>query len=280
MPTIATAPAGRPIFRDQTIAGQLNQEWERLLVDPAGNEAVRRWGSEPGPLHGVTGLDDMVARLHGPGSRDVHDRLLYALLGLTRTGPDRELATRILLQRMLPRAIRLGTSPRFALYMGNGSHDPGLVLAVSSLYEVIRTYPMRRASNVAANIAMDTLAVMRRAFLAERRSELVEPGHLDNTGSDRDLGSRPETSASERLAHLLIWAVSNQHLDRDTATLLADRYLGHAAGGNPNAVVPFEEIAARRGLSAAALRQRCSRAIRRLQTHAAQFPELDHLIAA
>lgn len=268
----------RNIRRSNTAIGLLNTEWDRLLDDPAADAAVLVWGSAGGPLRGLQTMRELTTRLSTTTDHATIDAQLHTLLSLAQTGPHAELAARVVLQRMLPKAILLAVSMRNAAQSTADRFAGGtrtraedfLVAGVSCMFTVIKNYPLNRTNAVAANIAMDSLKAMRRSRLAEERQAVGLPA--DDTFRDPD----EAITASEHLTGLLVWAVANGHLDRDTAELLSERYSGATATRIPTY---FETLAASRGVTAVALRQRCSRAIRHLRTCAGDYAPVEELMA-
>jgi len=193
------------------------------------------------------------------------DQVLVGLLERAQDG-DR-MAGRVVLQTMLPAAVRLAraiTSRPDVL----GDTDEAFALVLAALWQVIATYPVAtRRSKVPANIYLDTLALVRRGHTSStHRSALVfceqsyadirtaaEPGRLD-AGQDDLAGP-----ADAQLCTVLAWAVRSGVLRLDEARLLARVY---GLDGSPAGAGPA--VAAECGLSWPALRQRCHRLARRV----------------
>lgn len=172
-----------------------------------------------------------------------HDVLLHQLLTLHRDGD--ELAGRIVLQAMLGRANRL---TRTAAGRGHDADD-----AVAGLWTAIATYPLHRTANVAANLAMDALKAMSPARDETPLSPEVLEGQIHN---DQDAGrlAPHSPSASDEAVTVLLWALDHDVLTCEEVRLLACTYLGEG----------YRDTTAHTQASAAAARQRRSRAVRKL----------------
>ena len=325
-PTVPAAAAGHPasghwhrrrspLLLDQTagVIAQLNRDWLDLQTQPSTTTALARWSDQHPALSGLLALVDIEAAV-ACGAPDDVDAVLHTLLSVAQsTDPTATLAARIVLQLMIPRAVAVARGQQQL-----GERRDRDTVAVSCLYEVIRGYPLRRRRHVAANLAMELLAAVRRAALAETCTVvdqdpglvpwgLIWPAAADaGTGrggdrtSARQRGDGPpahrpgrrqsaepqtrthrETSPSEQLVRLLIWAVQTEVLDRADADLLARRYsppsrllCTEPGRSGPRSVADAALVAAEVGLSPATVRARCSRAIRRLAAAAADYDEV------
>ena len=193
------------------------------------------------------------------------DRVLVGLLERAQDG-DR-LAGRVVLQTMLPAAVRLARSIASRPDV-LGDPDEAFALVLAALWQVIATYPVvNRRVKVPANLHLDTLALVRRGHASSsHRAALVfpeqayadirtaaEPGWLD-PGQDDLAGP-----ADAQLCTLLAWAVRSRVLQLDEARLLVRVY---GLDGGPAGAGPA--VAAECGLSWPALRQRCHRLARRV----------------
>lgn len=296
-----------PVLLDRTagVIAQLNREWLDLQNQPRTSDTLDRWGRNEQVLADIHGLVDIEAAVAG-GDPDVVDVVLHTLLRLAQSSePAAGLAARTVLQLMIPRAVAVARTQRQL-----GERQDRDAVAVSCLYEVIRRYPLRRAQHVAANLAMELLAAVRRAALAETCTvadhdpgtvpwalawpEVAAGGELGaradgpprrrpgpGTAAEQQTRTAAEANPSEQLVRLLVWAVQTEVLDRADADLLARRYspptrlLFTATGrSGPRSIGDAALVAAELGLSPATVRARCSRAIRRLATAAAAYDEL------
>jgi hypothetical protein len=186
---------------------------------------------------------------------------------LDRAQDGDRLAGRVVLQTMLPAAVRIAqsiTSRPDVL----GDRDEAFALVLAALWQVIATYPVaRRRERVPANLYLDTLALVRRGHTSStHRTALVfpeqsyadirsaaEPGRLDAGRDD------PSGPADAQLCIVLAWAVRSCVLSLEEARLLARVY---GFDGGPTESGPA--VAAEYGLSWPALRQRCHRIARRV----------------
>lgn len=255
-----------------SLPSRLNREWALLCDSAAGRQAVRDWavaGEGHDPLSALVDVDGLQAVIHLLHSTDVEaggrDAVLVGLLKRAQGG-DR-LAGRVVLQTMLPAAVRLAlaiTSRPDVL----GDQDEAFAVVLAVLWQVIATYPVaRRRQRVAANLYLDTLAVVRRgstssthraalAFPEQSYADIrlaAEPAGLD-AGQD-DLAGPGDA----QLCTVLAWAVRSGVLSLDEARLLARVY---GFDGRPAESGP--ELAAQHGTSWPALRQRCHRIARRV----------------
>jgi len=248
-----------------SLPSRLNDEWHRLCLAPDSTAVLDGWGrSHPG-LAGCGSLPELLSRVCG-GEGPSRDRVLLELLALSRQG-DR-LAGRVVLQAMLPKAVRLAmTVVRRPDVLGD--QEEALARAVAALWQVIATYPLTaRPGRVSANLALDTLAVVQRGHTGSShfRPSFPEQPFADLT----QLGEagRCDTEPGEltgpvdaQLLVLLAWAVRTGVLEHHEALLLARIYLGPALDGQP---ADGPAVAAEFGISWPALRQRCHRLARRL----------------
>lgn len=277
-PTAAeSSPAGRRgAFRPtaRNMAAQFNDEWERLRASSEAAAGLARWAARPGwlTLPGAAELDSLDGIVQHVQARErsgeERDAVLLHLLSQCQQG-DR-LAGRVVLQVMLPKAIRLArstaTHPDWT-----GSFDEAGAEVLAALWVSIASYPLdRRPGRVTANLALDTLAITQRGHTGsswqtrrvhEQPCEdvllLADPGQID-PGADHPAGP-----ADAELCVLLAWAVRAQVLHLPEAQLLARCYGVGVAPGRP-LVETRAALAAELGTNRAVLRQRCRRLARRL----------------
>lgn len=178
------------------------------------------------------------------------DALLHALLELQHAGEED--AGRVLLQTMLGSVHRLTATAR-----GRGLVD-GEADAITAMWDAIASYPLHRSSKVAANLALEALSSLQKALSSDLPASdgLEDLAHWEQA-CGRLSGSQGP-SASEEAAEALLWALDHEVLTRDEVALLTSIYItGEASASSA-------ELGAARGLSAAALRQRQHRAVRKL----------------
>ena len=142
-----------------TLAGRLNLEWARLCEAQSSGEALNRWAVAQPVLAGARSLEDLRARV-GCDDVEARDAVLLALLELAQGGD--QLAGRTVLQAMLGKAVRVGNAVAGRPDM-HGDREEAVSVAVAALWQVIATYPvLARPSRVAANLALDTVALVQR----------------------------------------------------------------------------------------------------------------------
>ena len=247
-----------------TLGGRLNRDWLTVRDSPPAAARLRAW-AEAHPVLAEADCESMAElewRVKTARPAD-GDRLLLALLELARTD---ELAARLVLQVMLPKALRLaGTQlARQARHGTSTDRDEAQAVAVAALWEVIRTYPVAtRRVRVAANLALDALSLVHRGRVAGAvRSgvrELPVAG-LEYPGAEERLRAADRQPVDAELLTVLAAAVRDRVVEVEEARLLA-RVYGVDESGRP---VDGRAVAAELGISWAALRQRCSRTTRRL----------------
>ena len=252
-----------------TLAGRLNLEWAQLCEAPASRQALHRWVVTRPVLAGARSLDDLRARV---GCDDVEgrDAVLLALLELAQGGD--QLAGRTVLQAMLGKAVRVGNAVAGRPDM-HGDREEAVSVAVAALWQVIATYPLlARPSRIAANLALDTVALVQRGHTGSsyfRRSFPEMPvADLRTVGEGvhHDIGpDEPTGPPDAQLYVLLAWGVRAGVLDLDAARLLARVYTVDQDG----MPVDGRVIAADEGISWSTLRQRCNRLAHRLGAAAA-----------
>jgi hypothetical protein len=248
------------------LAGQLNREWAQLTADVGALGACERWADGCPALRGVRRLDDvllLVASCEPP----TRDAVLLHLLERAQSGD--QLAGRTLLQAMLGKAVRVaGTLTGYDDVRGD--RDEALARSVAALWQAISTYPVaRRPARVAANLALDTVAIAQRGHTgsSHRRPRLQETPVADLTEL-AGAWAAPACPAAEaasgppdaELLVLLAWAVRHGVITLAEAQLLL-RVYSVDSDGRP---VDGRTVAADLGLSWPALRQRCHRLARRL----------------
>ncbi|RIQ20148.1 RNA polymerase sigma factor [Jiangella rhizosphaerae] len=233
------------------VTDQLNAEWRRLGARPI----PKRW-TLPG-LAGCAVLADAAdvigrTRRHQPAFAD---GLLIGLLD-QRTARDDHLAGRLVLQVMLGRAVNLARrAHRFGVAGVRGDLPQLTAAAVAALWHAIATYPVdRRRHKVAVNLCMDTLRHFNLA-LEDDAPDLVDTAVLDTAEPVFHHAPAPVVEVFATLT----WGIGKGIITADDAELLVRVYCP-LPGQHGGAHVVAREL----GLSPAAVRQRCSRAIQRL----------------
>ena len=248
------------------LVGALNAEWRAIVADPAARAAVTSWATT---WPALAGCSDPAAVLDAVTRRG-QDDVLLALLGLAREGEV--LAARIALQVMLGSAVRLA---RRTLAHAQGDLEESLSRAVTALWQVVREYPIeRRTCRPADGVSLDVLAALTAAGRS-RPSEVPGglPAELADVPEDQpdDLGLRglfwavahpraADACSDEQLVLLLAWGVRWKVISIEDARLLLRLH----SPRKPGVAVTCREVAQELGLGHAAVRQRASRATRRL----------------
>ena len=264
LPRSASPPGTPARHTSASLAGRLNREWDQLVAGPAAAMALRRWALTCPALTGLGTLDDVLSLL-ADADATARDAVLLALVEAAQAGDA--LAGRTVLQTMLGKAVRVaGTVARRDDVRGD--QEEALARAVAALWQAIATYPVAlRPARVAANLALDTVAVAQRGHTGSsyfRRSYRevpvadvgsVQPAVQHDGGPDELRGP-----ADAQLLTVLAWAVRARVVGLDDAQLLARVYTvdehGRPADGRA--------IAEQAGLSWPALRQRCRRLAQRI----------------
>ncbi|MEV8457572.1 hypothetical protein AB0467_33600 [Streptomyces sp. NPDC052095] len=211
------------------------------------------------------------------------DRWMRVLLGRAAgEGAGAQLAARVVVQAMLPGAVRL---TRRLLRAGRDFDETGQVV-VACLYQVVRRYPLGRKGGVAANLLLETLHMASRELRADTETDAVpwhpvleseavpgEPAASDPTETlwrtvlQRQAAEAGIIAAGEildgarrELVELLVWAVATGRLGTARARVIADE-----------SRVGARENAERAGVSAVTWRQRRSRTVRQLRPIAGQW---------
>ncbi|MCX5106990.1 hypothetical protein [Streptomyces sp. NBC_00439] len=265
----------------------LDAEWALVCAESGRAEMVLGWLSEGGVLAEAHGLAELLAELE---CRDrargrVHsDRWMRVLLERAAgDGDEAQLAARVVVQAMLPGAVRMTQRLR----AGRNFDETGQVV-VACLYQVVRRYPLWRRGGVAATLLLETLHMASRELRAESETDAVpwypvlestavpgEPVVDDPTEAVWRTVLRREAAeagllragevldgARGELVELLVWAVAAGLLDVVRARVIADESRAGA-----------RESAERAGVSAVTWRQRRSRTVRQLRPIADQWTQ-------
>ncbi|MDN5764156.1 MAG: hypothetical protein L0H41_17845 [Microlunatus sp.] len=248
----------RPEWVASAIYRQLLQEWVDLNALTSSATTVRRWGRLEAALAGLVRPGDVVDAIDAAAAAQT-DAMLLALIRLFQKG--HQLAGRVVLQTMLPKLIRitLRTSPTST---DNAWTEDRHHITIAEFWDVLATYPIeRRPAKVASNLALDTL---HRVSGARKHEEAIPVDPAEMPLEDRaaytfdHAASVGELSADSDLLQVITWGVAHQAISAEEGSLLAAAY--PPSPGNSG----FAAAAAERRLSQAAVRQRCSRASRRL----------------
>lgn len=178
--------------------------------------------------------DELLTRLHaltGPAQ----DELLHQLLVAGHEG--NLLAERIVLQRLLPKAVHLArscASLRDIKGRDNTSQD-AVAIAIGAVWEEIRVYPLHLTSSIHANIGLNALNKITKITAGE--SVILEPEIIQESVEstqaikhtdewDPESWATDNARAVEDLAFVLRWAIDTQTLSPAEVRLLARYDLG------------------------------------------------------
>lgn len=244
-----------------SLFGNLVAEWTVAANTTRSLATVRSWAQASPALEGYTHAVDVLIDIDN-GDGATKDAKLAALVDLAQGG-DR-LAGRTVLQAMLPKLTRLA----LCVDLSNDRTDDRAQVVVVAFLDVLDHYPLdRRPARVAGNLALDTL----HALTKDRRTKPVAgerpvadiealAAALEHD-SVHVAGHRDAAvHSADELSDVLAWAVNTGVVSAADADLLTAVYSpasGHSGGHGP--------AAADRGLSPAAVRQRCSRATRTIR---------------
>jgi hypothetical protein len=248
------------------LVGALNAEWRQLTEDPRTRTTVMSWAESVPALNGLRDLSAVVAAASVPTDRDV----LSGLLLLARKGDH--LAARTALQVMLGAAVRLAGRTRSH---AGGDVEESIARAIAATWQVVRSYPFeRRTCRPADGISLDVLSALTRHPHADNEVAAGLPGDLaDRAEPDQpDVGELREAFWSllwpghrpacgdEQVIMLLAWGVRVGAVSVADAQLLLRLH----SPDDREAGMSCRELADELGLRHAAVRQRVSRATRRL----------------
>lgn len=261
-----TAPAEvvSPLYR------QLTQEWAGLHTMTSTSTSVRRWGRTEEALAGFSAPGEVVDAIDAAGHERTNE-LLLALIRLFQRG--HQLAGRVVLQALLPKLAKTATH---AGGMCTSSSDTWAEdrrhITIAEFWDVMADYPVdRRTSSVASNLALDTL---HRVTGARKPALDLPVDPHDFRGEEAQDGARrtwlaglsitdpdpvDEITPDSDLLEVIAWGMQNRTISQDEAQLLVTSYLPERTTG-----FGFSDAAEQLGLSQAAVRQRCSRASRKL----------------
>jgi hypothetical protein len=258
--TTGRAPTGRAPRRTDGLAGRLNAEWEDVVAAQVDAELPGWARREPdlAPLDGVEGLEAATA------GRD-NDAVLRALLRLHRGGEP--LAGRTLLQLLL--GVALGLARRTAHHAG-GDREEAEARAVTELLDLLGTVQLASRARIVDRLALDLLSRLTRdarrpgtehCVGGALEVEDVAAGHAGRgrggaVPAPHDPGGAP-VRADLAVLDVLVSGTRSGAIKVDEARLLWEVHSPAHRGG-------IAELAHVTGLPATALRQRVSRARRRL----------------
>ncbi|NEC11530.1 hypothetical protein G3I34_04255 [Streptomyces sp. SID8014] len=266
---------------EQRIFVELNAEWALVCAEPSTARKVSGWLTDAGvfsPDEAPGHLDDLLTELERRDrSKGIEhsDRWLAALIRLAAgTGPEAQLAARVVMQAMLPGAVRLTQR----LMRPERDFDEVGQVVIACLYQVVRTYPASRKRRFAANLMLETLHWASRGLQADAEpagvtwapeltalpgdQDVPEEAHRQVLAAQaHDVLSEhpgPVSGARAELLDLLLGGVTAGLVDIERARVIASEVREGA-----------QAAAEQAGVSAVAWRKRRSRTVRQLRTIAA-----------
>ncbi len=235
------------------IIDALNADWR--LLQGADAETVQRWSRDHAVMTSCRNLDDVLSAV-----RLDPDPTLAALLEEDARGDA--LAGRVVLQAMLGKVVRMaGSDPRACV-------DD----YVAAMWCRIRTYPLvDRPVKIAANLALDVLKAVGAETRWSRRGAVVAPIPpgvlLDQLHADALVRARTDHNgriAGSTADSVITTAGELGLIDGPTRAVLLSVYAEGLSG---------RDAADRHQTTAAMVRFRCSRGVRRLAQHSASLAE-------
>jgi hypothetical protein len=241
---------------------RLNADWSDTQSSPYATDQIKRWSYRWLALSGCETPEDVLKACYR--FDDSTDAVLLTLLRIVHGRYEgRDLAARLVLQSLLGPAVR-DYLPRFS----RAFDDPGEAASalIAALVETIATYPLDERTRVKRRLLTRTGTALRRearAFdridrktqaLRDRREVPCDPVALGEVFDDADEDATdPLVEATEALAA----AVRREAISLEDARLVARHHLA----ADP---APYAELADELHISEAAVRQRCSRIVRRV----------------
>jgi hypothetical protein len=262
----AHRPRRSPRHHTAGLAGALNAEWRRIVSDPSHRLRMASW-EQGGP--GLTRFQDLASVVAAAAASDDDHEVLTALLNLARNGD--QLAARTALQALLGSLVRLA---RRTVAHAGGDFEESLSRAVEAAWRVIRNYPMDRTCRPADGISLDVLAALTgggrhgsaevpvglSADLGEWTEEAERAGELREEFWAIVRDRAGAACGDEELIVLFAWAVRSAVITREEAQLLLRLHSPDEPGRAPTC----RDVGEHLGIAHAAVRQRASRATRRL----------------
>jgi DNA-directed RNA polymerase specialized sigma24 family protein len=241
---------------------RLNADWTYTQDSPEATEQVQRWSLRWLALAGRESPAEVLEICYP--FDDASDAALSTLLRIVHGRYEgRDLAARLVLQSLVGPAVRQ-LLPRYA----RAFDDPGDATSalIASLIEAITTYPLDQHRRVKRQLLIRTGTAFRREARAfdrvDRKTQAVrgrrevpcDPVALGEVFDDVvEPTPDPLVEATEALAA----AVRHDAISLDDARLVARHHLAERPA-------PYAELASELHVSEAAVRQRCSRILRRV----------------
>lgn len=248
-----------PPVASASLTRRLDAEWQHLRSSSETTAALVRWSRVEPVLTGFRTLDQLCAAVHDRADPAGSDRILSALVRLAAvTGHGDLLAARVVLQLLLPGAIRLGRS--LSAHGGDVTAIEAGVFAELTI--LIRTYPwQRRPRSTAANLLLDCRQRLVRSY--QRTRPEVSVGLCLGDSHPTAAGSAAEGEDPLALKDLLWWAHRRGLIDPFEAQLLVASHVQQ---------IPMTELATKFGRSRSSLFMIRASAEKRLRHALSQAP--------
>jgi hypothetical protein len=219
-----------------SLTQRLDVEWQQLVTSSAVARTLAEWGQHEPDLAGYEDLAALRTAVHDRTDLDTSDRLLAALTRLAAvTGRNDRLAARVILQLLIPGAVRL--AQRLTSMLGDPATSEAVVFAELTI--LIRTYPWeRRPRRVAANLLLDCRQRLTRSHHRVRPEVCAGLVIHDPTAATEDHHGQLD------LDDLLWWARREGILNKLEAQLLVASHV---------ADIPMNQLAHRLGRSRSTL---------------------------
>lgn len=246
---------------------RLNADWRHTQSSPRAAAQVQRWSLRWLALAGYDNPRDVLEACYR-FDESTDARLLTLLRIVHGRYEGRDLAARLVLQSLLGPAVH-DYLPRFSRAFDDSAEAASALIA--ALVETIARYPLDQRHRVKRRLLARTGTALRRearAFeridrktqaLRGRREVPCDPVAL---GAVFDAADAPAADPLVEAAEALSAAVRRQAISLEDARLVARHHLA----ADPT---PYAELADELHVSEAAVRQRCSRIVRRVAACAA-----------
>jgi hypothetical protein len=197
---------------------RMDAEWQHLARSPLATHALQRWAQHHPALAGLRDLHHLRTLTYDRNDPERSDRILAALVEQAAVnGGDDPLATRTLLQLLLPGATRLVNG----IAAISGDRDDAEATVAAELTIGIRCFPwQRRHRAIAANLLLDCRQRLARRRLRTRNEIAagLQPGDAHPGAPDRSVDLDQDGTVA--LKQLLSWAQQHHVLNRFEASLL------------------------------------------------------------
>lgn len=255
----------KPGYFANSLFGTMGAEWVIATTTTQSRATVRSWAAASAALAGYTVASEVLDDIDN-GDAAAKDAKLAALIALAQDG-DR-FAARTVLQAMLPKLSRLAHYVDSNMSADRADRtDDSQQTTVLTFLTVLDRYPVdRRPTTIAGNLALDTLNEITRArrtapaklFPVINIDDIMAAIGTRYAHHNIDRATQPHVG--DELGNVLGWAVSTGAVTAADADLLTAVYAPEPGQpGGPG------DAATSRGLTPAAVRQRCHRATRAIR---------------